>query len=79
MFGALPREPECKCEARQAAQRHGFFVYVVALGGWVFPESPRRRTHFKEAWRGKTQDHTGEPYVWSHDCPFCGRAMRRDE
>lgn len=79
----LPRPlpgPECKCEARQAAQRHGFFVYVEDLGGWVFPDRPLRRTRYQDSWVDKkVEDHTGEPYVWMHDCPFCGRTMRRDE
>lgn len=71
----LPFNPVCRCEDRQQAQRALEFIYVAHVGGWIFANGPLRTLTHRERWRGGFEDHTGEPYVWAHDCPFCGRAL----
>ena len=71
-------EPPCHCSARYKAMHDGEFMLHFTLGGWVFTPGPMRRMTPKAAYlaseRG-SDNHTGEPFVWVHDCPFCGKLL----
>jgi len=51
------------------------FGPAKSLGGWIFREGPFRSQTWRARYYGVKPDHTGEPYVWAHCCPFCGRDL----
>jgi len=67
----------CACAERLAAVRDRWFAYDPAHG-WFFTDGPNRRMSWRAAYyageRG-VENHSGEPFYWTHDCPFCGALL----
>jgi hypothetical protein len=68
------------CPERLHALVNEEFGPAKTLGGWVFRDGPTRVLNegakWREAYFGRElEDHTHEPYVWAHSCPWCGRDL----
>ena len=73
-------EVRCRCFPCYIARLKGDLLYSERWGGWIFPaDKPRHASDLFKLSYYSIEDHTDEPYVWTHNCPFCGKDFPPDD